>query len=112
GPARRRGRRRPVDDCARRRRWPAHALCPRRCPARVAVVMEPLRIERLVGVSLDPAIDKIAMVERLELGSIHRPELLAAVPGGKALNAVRVARTLGAVADVVAVVAGHAGAWV
>lgn len=74
--------------------------------------MEPLRIERLVGVSLNPAIDKIAMVDRLELGSIHRPELLAAVPGGKALNAVRVARTLGAVADVVAVVAGHAGAWV
>ena len=73
---------------------------------------EPSPIERLVGVSLNPAIDKVAAVDRLEPGRIHRPELLAMVPGGKALNAVRVARTLGAAADIVAVVAGHAGAWV
>jgi tagatose 6-phosphate kinase len=78
----------------------------------MAGVTEPLRIERLVGVSLNPAIDKVAAVDRLEPGRIHRPELLATVPGGKAINAVRVARTLGAAADIVAVVAGHAGAWV
>jgi len=75
-------------------------------------VSEQHRIERLVGVSLNPAIDKVAVVEGLEPGRIHRPELLATVPGGKALNAARVARTLGVAADVVAVVAGHAGAWV
>lgn len=69
-------------------------------------------IERLVGVSLNPAIDKVGVVDRLEPGRIHRPEVLATVPGGKALNAVRVARTLGAAADIVAVVAGHAGSWV
>ncbi len=69
-------------------------------------------IERLVGVSLNPAIDKVGVVDRLEPGRIHRPEVLATVPGGKALNAVRVARTLGAPADIVAVVAGHAGSWV
>jgi 1-phosphofructokinase family hexose kinase len=78
----------------------------------VDAVTEPAVIERLVGVSLNPAIDKVAAVDRLEPGQIHRPELLATVPGGKALNAVRVARTLGVAADVVAVVAGHAGVWV
>jgi tagatose 6-phosphate kinase len=78
----------------------------------VGVVTEPAAIERLVGVSLNPAIDKVAAIDRLEPGRIHRPELLATVPGGKALNAVRVARTLGVAADIVAVVAGHAGAWV
>jgi 1-phosphofructokinase family hexose kinase len=78
----------------------------------VGVVTDPAPIERLVGVSLNPAIDKVAAVDRLELGRIHRPELLATVPGGKALNAVRVARALGLDADIVAVIAGHAGAWV
>lgn len=73
---------------------------------------DPVVVERLVGVSLNAAIDKVAVVEVLEPGRIHRPDLLAAVPGGKALNAVRTARTLGASAGVVAVVAGHAGAWV
>lgn len=68
-------------------------------------------VGRLVGVSLNPAIDKIAAVEVLEPGRIHRPEMLATVPGGKALNAVRTARHLGLPADVVAVVGGHAGAW-
>ena len=76
------------------------------------MVTGPAAVERLVGVSLNAAIDKVAAVDRLEPGRIHRPELLAAVPGGKALNAVRVARTLGAAADIVAVVAGHAGTWV
>jgi tagatose 6-phosphate kinase len=69
------------------------------------------RIRRLVGVSLNAAIDKIAAVEAVRPGQIHRPEMLAAVPGGKALNAVRTARRLGLPADVVAVVGGHAGAW-
>jgi 1-phosphofructokinase family hexose kinase len=78
----------------------------------VGVVTVPATIERLVGVSLNPAIDKVAAVDRLKPGRIHRPELLATVPGGKALNAVRVARTLGVAADIVAVVAGHAGAWI
>jgi 1-phosphofructokinase family hexose kinase len=69
-------------------------------------------VGRLIGVSLNPAIDKLAVVDRLEPGRIHRPDLLATVPGGKALNAVRAARALDATADVVTVVAGHAGSWV
>jgi 1-phosphofructokinase family hexose kinase len=78
----------------------------------VADVSGHIAIERFLGVSLNPAIDKLAEVDQLEHGRIHRPKLLATIPGGKALNAVRAARHLGADADVLAVVAGHAGAWV
>jgi tagatose 6-phosphate kinase len=68
-------------------------------------------VRRLVGVSLNAAIDKIAAVDRLAAGGIHRPDLLSALPGGKAINAVRAAHRLGLAAEVVAVVAGHAGSW-
>lgn len=69
-------------------------------------------VVRLVGVSLNAAVDKLAAVDRLEPGRIHRPEMLSVVPGGKALNAVRAARCLGTPAEAVAVVAGHAGSWI
>ena len=66
---------------------------------------------RLVCVSVNAAIDKTAAVERLVPGEIHRPDLLTVLPGGKALNVARAARTLGLEATVVAVLGGHAGAW-
>ena len=66
---------------------------------------------RLVCVSVNAAIDKTAAVERLVPGEIHRPDLLTVLPGGKALNVARAARTLGLDACVVAVLGGHAGDW-
>lgn len=66
---------------------------------------------RLVCVSLNAAIDKIAAVDRLVPGEIHRPEVLSAVPGGKALNVARAAATLGMPVRAVAVLGGHAGEW-
>jgi 1-phosphofructokinase family hexose kinase len=75
-------------------------------------VTGPNAVRRLVGVSLNAAIDKLAVVDHLEPGRIHRPELLAVVPGGKALNAVRTACHLGVDAEAVAAVAGHAGSWI
>jgi 1-phosphofructokinase family hexose kinase len=69
----------------------------------------PLR--RLVGVSLNAAIDKTASVEHLVPGAIHRPRVLSVVPGGKAVNVVRAARHLGLAGEVVAVLGGHAGGW-
>jgi tagatose 6-phosphate kinase len=66
---------------------------------------------RLVCVSVNAAIDKTAAVERLVHGEIHRPDLLTILPGGKALNVARAARTLGLDACVVAVLGGHAGDW-
>lgn len=70
------------------------------------------RVRRFIGLSLNPAIDKLAAVDRLEPGRIHRPEMLSILPGGKALNAVRAAACMGFAAEVVAVVGGHAGRWV
>lgn len=66
---------------------------------------------RLVCVALNAAIDKTVAVDRLDTGAIHRPEVLAALPGGKAVNVARAASRLGMESSVVAVVGGHAGAW-
>jgi tagatose 6-phosphate kinase len=66
---------------------------------------------RVVCVGVNASVDKVAAVDRLVPGGIHRPELLSVVPGGKALNVARAATRLGLEAVVVPVVAGHAGAW-
>jgi len=68
-------------------------------------------IRRVVGVSLNAAIDRIVSVPRLEPGRIHRPVQLAVVPGGKAANTVRAAGHLGLPGALVAVLGGHAGEW-
>jgi 1-phosphofructokinase family hexose kinase len=64
-----------------------------------------------VCVSLNAAVDKIAAVDRLVPGEIHRPVLQSVVPGGKAINVARAATSLGLSARVVPVVGGHSGAW-
>jgi fructose-1-phosphate kinase PfkB-like protein len=66
---------------------------------------------RVVCVAVNASVDKVAAVDRLVPGEIHRPELLSVVPGGKAVNVARAAIRLGLEAVVVPVVAGHAGAW-
>jgi tagatose 6-phosphate kinase len=68
-------------------------------------------VRRVVGVSLNAAIDKIVSVPHLEPGRIHRPVVRAVVPGGKAANTVRAAHHLGLGGAVVAVLGGHAGSW-
>ncbi|OGO59319.1 MAG: hypothetical protein A2V85_09025 [Chloroflexi bacterium RBG_16_72_14] len=73
--------------------------------------MSEVELRRLVGVSLNAAIDKTAAVERLVPGAIHRPRILSVVPGGKAVNAIRAGRQLGLAGEVVAVLGGHAGRW-
>jgi 1-phosphofructokinase family hexose kinase len=69
------------------------------------------RPRRLLCVSLNAAIDKIASVDWLSPGEIHRPELLSVVPGGKALNVARAAAALGMPVRAVVVLGGHAGDW-
>ncbi len=66
---------------------------------------------RVVCICVNASVDKVAAVDRLEPGQIHRPELLSVVPGGKAVNVARAATRLGLEAVVVPVVAGHAGEW-
>ncbi len=66
---------------------------------------------RLICVALNAAVDKVAAVDHLVPGEIHRPEVLSVVPGGKALNVARAAATLGLPVRAVVVLGGHAGDW-
>lgn len=70
-----------------------------------------VEVRRIICVAVNASVDKVAAVDRLVPGEIHRPELLSVVPGGKAINVARAAKRLGLEAVVVPVVAGHAGAW-
>jgi 1-phosphofructokinase family hexose kinase len=70
-----------------------------------------VELRRVVCVAVNASIDKVAAVDRLVPGEIHRPELLSVVAGGKAINVARAATRLGLETVVVPVVAGHAGAW-
>ena len=80
----------------------------RRSPAGGPVDRDPIRV---VCVAVNASLDKVAAVEHLVPGEIHRPELLSVLAGGKAVNVARAATRLGLEAVVVPVVAGHAGAW-
>jgi 1-phosphofructokinase family hexose kinase len=62
-------------------------------------------------VSASPSIDRLVEVDEVRLGEIHRPRRVVAVAGGKGLNAARAAHALGGRALVVALLGGHAGAW-
>ena len=66
----------------------------------------------LLCVVPNPSVDRTAEVDRLEVGAIHRPASVLAVPGGKGLNVARAARSLGASVDAVVLLAGHAGRWI
>ena len=59
-----------------------------------------------------PALDVTYLVDRVEVGAIHRPREVLRAPGGKGLNLARAAHRLGAAATVVAPLGGHIGALV
>jgi 1-phosphofructokinase family hexose kinase len=67
---------------------------------------------RLVFVAANPSIDRLHEVHAIEVGAIHRPDRVVAVPGGKGLNAARAAATLGGSVVAIALLGGHAGAWI
>jgi 1-phosphofructokinase family hexose kinase len=67
---------------------------------------------RLVFVAANPSIDRLHEVDAIEAGAIHRPDLVVPVPGGKGLNAARAAAALGGSVVAIALLGGHAGAWI
>jgi tagatose 6-phosphate kinase len=73
--------------------------------------VRPARLKRLVCVAVNASIDKIAAVDRLVPGRIHRPELLSVVAGGKPINVARAAWRLALGVVVVPVIAGNLGSW-
>jgi 1-phosphofructokinase family hexose kinase len=66
----------------------------------------------IVCAAPNPSIDKLFLTDVVRVGEIHRPQRVVARAGGKALNAARAARTLGADVRAVALLAGHAGRWI
>lgn len=67
---------------------------------------------RLLFVAANPSIDRLYELDRLVSGTIHRPQSILAVPGGKGLNAARAAAALGGSVTAVGIVAGQAGNWI
>lgn len=66
----------------------------------------------ILCVTLNPAVDRTAHVNRVQLGEILRPSELLALPGGKGVNVARAAHGLGADVTTTGVVGGHAGRWI
>jgi 1-phosphofructokinase family hexose kinase len=66
----------------------------------------------IVCVAASPSVDKLFEVDRVEVGSIHRPAAFVQVPGGKGLNVARAAHALGAEVRATGILAGHAGRWI
>ena len=67
---------------------------------------------RLVFVAANTSIDRLYEVDRLTDGSIHRPTVVVARPGGKGLNAARAAAVLGARITAAGIVGGRSGEWI
>jgi 1-phosphofructokinase family hexose kinase len=67
---------------------------------------------RIVVVVANPSIDRLLEVEAIWAGTVHRPDQVVAVAGGKGLNAARAAHALGGSVVAVTILGGHAGAWI
>jgi tagatose 6-phosphate kinase len=67
---------------------------------------------RILFVAANPSVDRLYELDRLTVGAIHRPQAVAAVPGGKGLNAARAAARLGGRVTVAGIVAGPSGDWI
>jgi tagatose 6-phosphate kinase len=68
--------------------------------------------DRIVFVAANPSIDRLYEVDRLMVGTIHRPVAGIAVPGGKGLNAARAAARLGGRVTALGILAGRSGDWI
>ena len=66
----------------------------------------------ILCVNLNAAIDKTVIVDRFELGKIHRPEMAKSLAGGKGCNVARGLRTLGEKPVVAGWVGGTAGQFI
>ncbi len=66
----------------------------------------------ILCIAPSPAVDRTARVDRFSEGIVLRPTELVVLPGGKAITAARVARTLGAIVATTGYAGGHAGRWI
>ena len=68
--------------------------------------------ERILFIAANPSIDRLVEVDALVLGTIHRPDVVVTVAGGKGLNAARAAAAVGGRVIVAALIGGAAGRWI
>lgn len=66
----------------------------------------------ILTVTMNPAIDKIYLVNNYTLGEVHRPTEMIASPGGKGLNVARVAKLMGEEVGATGPLGGGNGAYV
>ncbi len=66
----------------------------------------------IVTVTLNPAIDKVYFVDKLNLGDVNRPYAHTCSAGGKGLNVARVAHILGAKATALGFIGGRNGDYI
>jgi tagatose 6-phosphate kinase len=66
----------------------------------------------LLCITPSPAIDRTAIVGSLVFDEVLRPSRVDALPGGKGVNAARVAKRLGARVVTTGIAGGHAGLWI
>jgi 1-phosphofructokinase family hexose kinase len=66
----------------------------------------------ILSIAPSPAVDRTARVDRFTEGVVLRPTELVVLPGGKAITAARVARTLGAIVVTTGYAGGHTGRWI
>ena len=66
----------------------------------------------ILCVNLNAAVDKTVIVAGFELGQIHRPEAIKALPGGKGCNVARALKRFGEEATVTGWVGGSAGEFI
>ncbi|MHB1518201.1 MAG: 1-phosphofructokinase family hexose kinase [Acidimicrobiales bacterium] len=74
-------------------------------------------MSRLVFVGAAPAVDRLLLVDHLEVGGVHLPTRVQVTPGGKALNGARVACNLtidrpDVAVSVVGLIGGASGRWI
>jgi len=68
--------------------------------------------QMILTVTMNPAIDKVYMVNHYALGEVHRPDKTIASPGGKGLNVARVAKQLGEDVGVTGPIGGGNGSFI
>lgn len=66
----------------------------------------------ILTVTMNPAIDKIYIVDNYKLGEVHRPSAMIASPGGKGLNVARVAKLMGENVGATGPLGGGNGAYI
>lgn len=66
----------------------------------------------ILTVTMNPAIDKIYIVENFQLGEVQRPSKMIASAGGKGLNVTRVAKLMGEDVTATGLLGGSNGSYI